>query len=111
MLKFINQEGAYNPVTRRTRFFGMDGASRVQFTISREALERLEGKELPDHALTETPAHFRHADLARKVLDILHDTGLAADRAEFEITEGVLIDDPDRTLATLKILKDAGVRI
>jgi hypothetical protein len=61
MLKFVNQEGAYNPAKGCTRFFGMDGAKRIQFTIRRDALERLEGgKDLPDHALND--AFRRHRE-------------------------------------------------
>ncbi|TXH32460.1 MAG: GGDEF and EAL domain-containing protein [Rhodospirillaceae bacterium] len=62
-------------------------------------------------AVNLSPAQFRHADLAREVLTILDETGLAAHRLELEITEGVLIDDTDRTLETLSAFKEAGVRI
>ena len=62
-------------------------------------------------AVNLSPVQFRHADLAKTVLDILAETGLKPERLELEITEGVLIEDADRTLATLKALKAAGVRI
>jgi predicted signal transduction protein with EAL and GGDEF domain len=62
-------------------------------------------------AVNLSPAQFRHADLGREILSVLKETGLPADRLELEITESLLIDDPDRVLATLKYLKDAGVRI
>jgi EAL domain-containing protein (putative c-di-GMP-specific phosphodiesterase class I) len=39
------------------------------------------------------------------------ETGLAPDRLELEITEGVLIEDFDRVLATLRRLKTLGVKI
>jgi EAL domain-containing protein (putative c-di-GMP-specific phosphodiesterase class I) len=45
------------------------------------------------------------------VQDILTRTGLAPDRLELEITESVLIRDPDRALQTLTQLKDIGVSI
>ncbi len=62
-------------------------------------------------AVNISPAQFRHADLAREVLTILEQTALDPRRLELEITEGVLIEDTERTLATLGVLKDAGVRI
>ncbi|MDY0884540.1 EAL domain-containing protein [Dongia soli] len=62
-------------------------------------------------AVNLSPAQFRHADLAREVLTILDETGLPPHRLELEITEGVLIDDTDRTLETLNTFKEAGVRI
>ena len=62
-------------------------------------------------AVNLSPVQFRHADLARQILSILKDTGLAASRLELEITEGVLIEDTERTLATLGALKDAGISV
>jgi diguanylate cyclase (GGDEF)-like protein/PAS domain S-box-containing protein len=62
-------------------------------------------------AVNLSPAQFRHADLAREILAILKETGLPPERLELEVTESLLIDDPDRVLATLLILKEAGVRI
>jgi len=68
----------------------------------------------PEHlrvAVNLSPAQFRHADLAREVLATLHECQLPAHRLELEITEGVLIADTEHTLATLNILKAAGVHI
>ena len=62
-------------------------------------------------AVNISPAQFRHADLANEVLTILEQTALAPHRLELEITEGVLIEDTERTLDTLNTLKKAGVRI
>lgn len=62
-------------------------------------------------AVNISPAQFRHADLAKEVLTILDQTGLPAHRLELEITEGVLIEDTERVLETLNLLKRSGVRI
>ena len=62
-------------------------------------------------AVNLSPAQFRHADLAREILTTLQQHNFPAERLELEITEGVLIADTDRTLATLSTLKAAGVRI
>jgi diguanylate cyclase (GGDEF)-like protein/PAS domain S-box-containing protein len=62
-------------------------------------------------AVNLSPAQFRHADLAKEILAVLKETGLPAERLELEVTESLLIDDPDRVLATLMVLKEAGVRI
>jgi diguanylate cyclase (GGDEF)-like protein/PAS domain S-box-containing protein len=58
-----------------------------------------------------SPAQFMHGDLVGLVHSILLETGLAAERLELEITEGVLIDDMDRGLALLRRLKALGVHI
>ena len=62
-------------------------------------------------AVNLSPAQFVHGDLVALVHSILLETGLAPDRLEIEITEGVLIEDFDRGLALLRRLKALGVRI
>ena len=42
---------------------------------------------------------------------VLPRTGLPAGMLELEVTEGVLIKDEEQALATLRELKDLGVRI
>jgi diguanylate cyclase (GGDEF)-like protein len=58
-----------------------------------------------------SPVQFRHGDLAGLVHMILLETGLAPNRLELEITEGVLIGDTSRALSILRRLKLLGVRI
>ena len=58
-----------------------------------------------------SPAQFRHGDLASLIHSILLETGLAPGRLELEITEGVLIGDPQRALSILRRLKLLGVKI
>ncbi len=54
---------------------------------------------------------FCYGDLASLVHLILLETGLPPGRLELEITEGVLFDDPTRTLSVLRRLKSLGVKI
>ncbi len=58
-----------------------------------------------------SPVQFQCGDLVRLVHMILLETGLAPERLELEITEGVLIDDPTRALLVLSGLKALGVKI
>ncbi len=58
-----------------------------------------------------SPAQFRDGDIAETVADILHETGLAANRLELEITESLLINDTEEVLAKLNRLRELGVRI
>ena len=62
-------------------------------------------------AINISPVQFRHGDLPAFVQEVLLETGLAADRLEIEITEGVLIGDFSRAIAILRRLKALGVRI
>jgi diguanylate cyclase (GGDEF)-like protein/PAS domain S-box-containing protein len=62
-------------------------------------------------AINLSPVQFRHGDLPGLVHSILLETGLSPNRLEFEITEGVLIDDFSRATSILRRLKLLGVRI
>jgi diguanylate cyclase (GGDEF)-like protein/PAS domain S-box-containing protein len=58
-----------------------------------------------------SPVQFQHGNLPKLLHEILLDTGLAPDRIELEITEGVLIGDFERALSILRQLKNLGLRI
>ena len=62
-------------------------------------------------AVNLSPIQFRHGDLAGLVHLVLLETGLAPTRLELEITEGVLVEDFDRSVSILRRLKTLGVRI
>jgi diguanylate cyclase (GGDEF)-like protein/PAS domain S-box-containing protein len=62
-------------------------------------------------AVNISPIQFQAGDLVTQVHTILLETGLAANRLELEITEGVLIDDFQRAIAILRKLKSLGVGI
>lgn len=80
--------------------------------ILREACREAASWLRPLHiAVNLSPVQFLHGDLVSLVHAILLETGLAANRLELEITEGVLISDCERGLAVLRRLKSLGVRI
>src|SRR5713226_2215768 len=80
--------------------------------ILREACREAASWPLPlQVAVNLSPAQFMHGDLVSLLHSILLETGLAPDRLELEITEGVLIEDFDRGLGLLRRLKALGVRI
>jgi len=80
----------------------------VMRTACAQAATWQNGKKI---AVNLSPIQFRHADLAKHILTILAQTGLSPGRLELEITEGVLIEETERTLATLGTLKAAGVSV
>ncbi|WP_267424466.1 EAL domain-containing protein [Methylobacterium sp. GC_Met_2] len=74
----------------------------------------LQAARWPSHirvAVNLSPVQFRDLSLAETVKAALAASGLAADRLELEITEGVLLADEERTMATLTRLRAAGVGI
>jgi predicted signal transduction protein with EAL and GGDEF domain len=62
-------------------------------------------------AVNLSPAQFKDRNLVSSVVSALAVSGLAACRLELEITESVLLQDSDLTLATLHKLRALGVRI
>jgi predicted signal transduction protein with EAL and GGDEF domain len=48
---------------------------------------------------------FQASDLAERIKEILHETGLEPNRLEIEVTENVTLSDPEKTLQTMKSLK------
>jgi diguanylate cyclase (GGDEF)-like protein len=62
-------------------------------------------------AVNVSPVQFRQGDLPRVVAGALAESGLDPARLELEITEGVLVDNTEQALITLRRLKAQGVRI
>lgn len=54
---------------------------------------------------------FRNDRFADNVLRIVQHAGLAPQRLELEITESVVMEDPERALHMIKPLREAGVRL
>jgi diguanylate cyclase (GGDEF)-like protein len=68
----------------------------------------------PDHiriAVNLSPVQFRSRNLVQTVIHAVAASGLAPCRLELEITEAVLLQDSDATLAILHALRDFGIRI
>jgi diguanylate cyclase (GGDEF)-like protein/PAS domain S-box-containing protein len=62
-------------------------------------------------AVNVSAIQFRNQNLAARVEHALSESGLPADRLELEITESVLIDPGEETLATFRALERKGVRL
>jgi diguanylate cyclase (GGDEF)-like protein len=58
-----------------------------------------------------SPAQFRQPDLVQVVQNALRQSGLAPHRLELEVTESVLIQQPDAAAKLLSGLKALGVRV
>jgi diguanylate cyclase (GGDEF)-like protein/PAS domain S-box-containing protein len=54
---------------------------------------------------------FRHPDLTRRVAAILRETGLPARHLELEVTESMVMHDPEKTTALLAGIKAMGIAI
>jgi EAL domain-containing protein (putative c-di-GMP-specific phosphodiesterase class I) len=57
-----------------------------------------------------SPYQFRQPDFVEQVRAILLETGAPPDGLIFEVTEGLLIDDIDQTIARMQALTEIGIR-
>jgi diguanylate cyclase (GGDEF)-like protein/PAS domain S-box-containing protein len=68
----------------------------------------------PEHltvAVNLSARHFRRSDIGRVVQRALYHSGLAPGRLEIEITEGLLIENPDEVIEKLAEIRAQGVTI
>ena len=95
------------PLAEETGLIGPLGQWVLRTACSQAAL-------WPSHirvAVNLSPAQFRDLRLSETVKAALTASGLPPNRLELEITEGVLLADEERTLATLTRLRAAGISI
>ena len=62
-------------------------------------------------AINLSPVQFRSKNLVSTVISAMAAAGIASNRVELEITEAILLQNNEATLATLHQLRDLGVRI
>ena len=62
-------------------------------------------------AVNFSPVQFMRAGLAERVAQVLDETGLEPSRLEIEVTENVLINQPDQALSIFNELRALGVRL
>ncbi len=62
-------------------------------------------------AVNVSPKQFTRGKLTALVASVLEETGVETDRLELEVTEGVLLDNPEQALAILLELRALGVRL
>jgi diguanylate cyclase (GGDEF)-like protein len=70
-----------------------------------------EGLPVTSMAVNLSARQFQAPDLERSLMEILSGAGIDARVMELEITESLLIDDPDRAARTLRSLAACGLKI
>ncbi|WP_051592544.1 EAL domain-containing protein [Methylosinus sp. sav-2] len=79
--------------------------------VLRRACEDFLDVEAIKVAVNVSPAQFRDPDFERAVMRTLLETGFSSARLELEVTEGYLIDHPQRAAAVIAFLKTLGVAV
>ncbi|HEX6721826.1 MAG TPA: EAL domain-containing protein, partial [Burkholderiaceae bacterium] len=72
---------------------------------------RREGLPPMPLAVNLSPRQFADAELLADIQRALRHTGMPAEALELEVTEGVVVSNPERALATLQAIKRMGVRL
>lgn len=76
-------------------------------------LKRIQAAGLPNFtiAVNLSPYQFNHGDVAGNIAEILWETGTHSSFLEIEMTESVIMGNPEKTLLMLRVLKAMGIRI
>ena len=86
--------------------------SRIgEWVIRRACAEAAKWPDDVTVAVNVSPVQFRSQNLVQIVMHALASTGLAPNRLEIEITEAILLEQTEETLAILQQLHTLGVRI
>lgn len=81
-------------------------------TACREAAEWITADgSRPQVAVNLSALQFLHGDLVSRVTGSLAESGLDPENLDLELTESLLVERPDETIHTLKILKSLGITI
>jgi len=65
----------------------------------------------PSVSVNVSPKQFAHPQLVSDIATVLAETGIAPQRLQLEITEGLAMADPEKTLRVMRELKNLGVLI
>ncbi|HEY1589675.1 MAG TPA: EAL domain-containing protein [Rhodanobacter sp.] len=79
------------------------------FELSCRLLMQHAGRSDAFMTLNVSALHLRHADFDGRLIRLLERTGLAPSRLVAEVTEGALLDNPERVRATLDRLRRIGI--
>jgi EAL domain-containing protein (putative c-di-GMP-specific phosphodiesterase class I) len=96
----VEQTGLIGPLTRHV----------LEHSIAQCAAWRREGREL-SVAVNLSVRNLLDRDLPREIERLLDTYSLPADALQLEITESMIMSDPDRALATVTRLSNLGVRM
>ena len=79
--------------------------------VLRQALSFVSHSTLPWVAVNVSPVQFRDPRFADQVFAVLDELGVAPDRLELEITEGLLLQNSQSVQNTLRRLRQHGIRV
>jgi len=79
--------------------------------VLREACRMAVKADLPLMSVNVSPVQLRDEHFAERCLAIIRQENVAPERIQLEVTETVLIENPDLTVRIFETLREAGIRI
>ena len=110
-LRGVVSPGGFIPVAEDTGLIGPLGEWVLMEACRTAAAWHGHGLETCRLSVNLSCRQFAQSRLEEKIEEILNRTGLSPQRLELEITETVLMEDPQRAINLLTRLKDRGIRI
>ena len=107
--KGLRQPGEFLPLAERTGLI-----RQIDWSIARQALLRvkdLDGRPPPYVNLNFSAWHFRDDRLAPTLAALLDETGMPASRVRVELTETLMLDEPENAMRVMKDIAALGARV
>lgn len=105
----IQSPSEFLPLAERTGLI-----RRIDLHIAEHAMRAVNAIKdgpLPYININFSAWHFKDDRLLQTMRDLLEKTGLAAERVRIELTETLMLDDPDRALKIMTDLESLGIRL
>jgi diguanylate cyclase (GGDEF)-like protein/PAS domain S-box-containing protein len=103
--------GEFIPLAEETGLIDALGDWALHATCGQIQAWRLSGHSPPPVAVNLSAGQFHQSELAARLAKAIEEKGLEPGCLEIEVTESVLMKNADRALATLRELKEMGLRI
>jgi EAL domain-containing protein (putative c-di-GMP-specific phosphodiesterase class I) len=103
--------GEFIPVLEETALIIPAGEWVMREVCRQIAAWRNAGFEVPPVAVNLSARQFQYKNLDASVRRILHDAGVESSLIQFELTESLLMKDPESAARTLEGLKASGVAV
>lgn len=107
----IVEPGRFIPIAEEAGLIGPIGRLVMQKACQQLVKWRRAGANPIYMSVNVSPAQFENEDFVADLGALLAETGLAPDLLQLEITEGMVMGDPDRTARLLRKVKALGVRL
>jgi len=103
--------GQFIPLAEETGLIGIIGEWVLHHVCSQISAWRLDDLPAPRVAINISARQFRQTNLFKLIEQSLADHGLEASCLEIEMTESMVMQDPERTIGVLSQMREAGLRL